>query len=203
MAKKKPVKKAAKKTAKKAAKKTVKKTVKKAAVKKTPKQGVAKKTLAKKSLKEAKKKKKKKIATSSYLTKKEIKEFRDLLTEKRRSLLDDMAGMEGNALGRNLQESSGDLSTMPTHPADIGSDNFEHEFTLGLLESERALLCEINEALERIIDNSFGICVGTGEPIGKPRLRARPWCKFSIEYQRLVEKGLIRPGESLQDEDED
>lgn len=199
MAKKQLAKKAAKKTVKKAAKKTLQKTAQKAAVKKTPKQGVATKALAKKPLKEAKKK----ITTSSYLTKKEIKEFRDLLTEKRRSLLGDMAGMEDNALGRNLQDSSGDLSTMPTHPADIGSDNFEHEFTLGLLESEQALLGEINEALERIIDNSFGICVGTGEPIGKPRLRARPWCKYSIEYQKLVEKGLIRPGESLQDEDED
>ena len=84
---------------------------------------------------------------------------------------------------------------MPTHPADIGSDNFEHEFTLGLLESERALLVEINEALDRIADNSFGICLGTGKPIVLPRLRARPWCTYGIEYQRLIEKGLVKPGD--------
>ena len=209
MAKKKSAKKAVKKTVKKTAKKTVKKTAKKAAAKKTPKKSVAKKTVKKIAKKVVAKKvvkktqKKKKLTSSSFLTKKEIQEFWDLLIEKRRSLLGDMAGIEGNALGRNLQDSSGDLSTMPTHPADIGSDNYEHEFTLGLLESERALLGEINEALERIVDSTFGICAGTSEPIGKPRLRARPWCKYSIEYQRLVEKGLIRPGESLQNEDED
>ncbi len=178
-----------KKAAKKPAGKTVEKTVKKTAKKKTE----AKKNVNKK----------KKLTSSSFLSKSEIKEFQELLKEKRRSLLGDMAGIEGNSLGRNLQDSSGDLSTMPTHPADIGSDNYEQEFTLGLLESERALLCEINEALDRIADNTFGICVGTGEPIGKARLRARPWCKYSIEYQRLVEKGLIRPGQSLYEDDDD
>jgi RNA polymerase-binding protein DksA len=202
---KKTVKKSAKKTA---AKKVVKKAqTKKTAAKKVVKKAQAKKTAAKKTVKKVAKKtvkkalKVKKATTSSYLTKKEIAEFRQLLMEKRRSLLGDLAGIEGNSLGRNLQDSSGDLSTMPTHPADIGSDNFEHEFTLGLLESERALLGEINEALGRLDDNTFGICVGTGKPIGKPRLRARPWCKYSIEYKKLIEKGLIRPGEILQDED--
>ncbi len=229
MAKKKTVKKSAKKTAvkktttKKVAKKavakktSVKKVAKKAvakktAVKKVAKRAVAKKTAVKKVAKKAPAKstvktavkkaaKVKKATTSSYLSKKEIAEFRQLLTEKRQLLLGDLAGIEGNSLGRNLQDSSGDLSTMPTHPADIGSDNFEHEFTLGLLESERALLGEINEALGRLDDNTFGICIGTGKPIGKPRLRARPWCRYSIEYKKLVEKGLVRPGESLGEED--
>lgn len=190
---KKATKKVAGKTVKKAVRKTAKKAVKKTAVKKTARKAVVKKTV---------KKTAKKAKTSSFLTKKEVREFEYLLLEKRRSLLGDMAGIENNALGRNLQDSAGDLSNMPTHPADIGSDNFEHEFTLGLLESERALLCEINEALERLMDNTFGICAGTGKPIGKPRLRARPWCKYSIEYQRLVEKGLIRPGEPLDDEED-
>ncbi len=197
---KKTVKKAVKKTVKKVAKKAVKKSAKKVvkkAVKKTAKKVAVKKAPAKKAAK-----KPKRIKMSSYLSKKEVKEFRSMLMEKRQLLLGDMAGMEGNSLGLNLQDSSGDLSTMPTHPADIGSDNFEHEFTLGLLESERALLCEINGALERIIDNAFGICVGTGEPIGKPRLRARPWCKYGIEYQRLVEKGLVKPGGMLDDDEE-
>ncbi|MBN1553282.1 MAG: TraR/DksA family transcriptional regulator [Phycisphaerae bacterium] len=129
------------------------------------------------------------------LTKKQLQEFQALLLEKRKSILGDMNGIQAGALGRNLQESSGDLSNMPTHPADIGSDNFEHEFTLGLLESERALLYEINEALERIQEGSYGLCLGTGDPIGLPRLKARPWCKYCIEYQKMIEKGLVRPGQ--------
>lgn len=176
--------KAVKKTAKKAVKKAVEKAVKKAVKKAVEKvsAGVV-----------VKHEKKKKFKT--HLTKKQLKEFKSMLLEKRRTLIGDMSGIEGNSLGKNMQESSGDLSTMPTHPADIGSDNFEHEFTLGLLESERALLVEINEALNRITDNSFGVCLGTGKPIAMPRLRARAWCRYGIEYQRMIEKGLVKPGD--------
>ncbi len=131
----------------------------------------------------------------SPLTKAELDEFRKLLIAKRRDLLGDMSGIESGTLRTNRQDGSGDLSNMPTHPADIGSDNFEHEFTLGLLESERTLMQEINEALERIDDGVFGICLGTGQAIGVARLRARPWAKYCIEYARLMEKGLVRPGD--------
>ena len=206
VAKRKITKKTAKKSAGKTAKKTVraprkktggKKAVKKAA-RKAPRRPVAAPKKAKK--------KKKKAGITSRLSKKELREFWKLLMEKRRSLLGDMSGIEAGALRRNPQESAGDLSNMPTHPADIGSDNFEHEFTLGLLESERALLNEINEALERIENGSYGVCLGTGGRIGKSRLRARPWCKYCIEYQKLIEKGLVHPGEDedydLDDEDE-
>lgn len=222
MAKKKSTKKATKKSASKSAKKSAKKSVKKSSkkaktAKKATKQSSAKSSRAKSGKKTAKKKstsksskpksagKKKSPAKTSGgkksarsgklkspLKKKQLNEFRDLLLEKRRSLIGDMVGMTGGG-GRSMQESSGDLSNMPTHPADIGSDNFEHEFTLGLLESERKMLDEINEALQRIEDGTFGICMGTGEPIGLPRLKARPWCKYSIEYQRLIEKGLAQP----------
>jgi RNA polymerase-binding protein DksA len=132
----------------------------------------------------------------SPLSKAELDEFRQMLVQKRRDLIGDMSGIESGALRTNRQDGSGDLSNMPTHPADIGSDNFEHEFTLGLLESERALLTEINEALERIDEGTYGICPGTGQPIGVARLRARPWAKYCIEYARLLEKGLVQPGEN-------
>jgi RNA polymerase-binding protein DksA len=128
-------------------------------------------------------------------------EFREMLLAKRRDILGDMDGISAGTLGAQRQ-SSGDLSNMPTHPADIGSDNFEQEFTLGLLESERALLQEINEALDRLEGGTYGICLGTGRPIALSRLRARPWAKYCIEYARLVEKGLVRPGETV-DLDED
>jgi RNA polymerase-binding protein DksA len=219
-------KKSSKKSAKKTSKKSPGKSTKKAG-KKATKKASAKKTASskKKSSKKAAKKSsaskktsgKSKASSSSTakarlpkspLNKTQRKEFKGLLLEKRRSLIGDMNGMTAGALGRNLQDSSGDLSNMPTHPADIGSDNFEQEFNLGLLESERQLLVEINEALERIENGTYGICLGTGEPIGLPRLKARPWCKYGIEYQRMIEKGLVRPGKDdeyaqRQDDDED
>ncbi|MCD4825336.1 MAG: hypothetical protein K8S55_12135 [Phycisphaerae bacterium] len=206
VAKKAVAKKAVKKTVKKVAKKAVKKVAKKA-VKKTAKKAVKK--VAKKAVKKVVKRTavkvanpvaalapaKKKIKIKSPLSKKELKKFRAVLMDKRRSLIGDMNGMESGSLGRNLQESSGDLSNAPTHPADIGSDNFEQEFTLGLLESERVLLLEIDNAIGRIDGGTYGVCLGTGKPIGKARLTARPWCKYGIEYKKMIEQGLVRPGE--------
>lgn len=139
----------------------------------------------------------------SPLTKADLEEFRKMLMEKRRALLGDMSGIEAEAFRTNRQERSGDLSNIPIHPADIGSDNYEQEFTLGLLESERTLLTEINDALDRMDEGTYGICLGTGNPIDKARLKARPWAKYCIEYARLIEKGLVRPNEENEDEDED
>ena len=85
---------------------------------------------------------------------------------------------------------------MPTHMADMGTDNFEHEFTLGLLESELALLREIDAALQRIDDRTYGICLGTGEQIPKARLRAKPWAKYTVDFARKLELRQVRPPES-------
>lgn len=185
---KKPAKKSAKKTAKKSSAKTSKKTSRKAGGGKSK----AKKTSSK---------------PKTHLGKAELKEFRQRLLEKRRDILGDMGGMQSGHAGINPEEGISAAPSMPTHPADVGSDNFEHEFTLGLLQSERALLQEIDEALERIANRTYGICMGTGEPINKARLRARPWAKYCIEYARMVEKGLVRPSDEPQqnrrEEDED
>jgi DnaK suppressor protein len=195
---KKTVKKAAKKSA---AKKTVKKAAKKSAAKKTVKKA-AKKSAAKKAVKKAvvkkivkkaaPKKKAKKIKTP--LTAKQLRGYLNILLEKRRSIIGDIAGMEAST-GLNQQDSSGDLSTLPTHQADIASDQFEHEFTLGLLESEREMIHEIDAAIARTQNKTYGICLGTTLPIKIARLKARPWCKYGIEYKKLIEANKAIPGE--------
>jgi RNA polymerase-binding protein DksA len=133
----------------------------------------------------------------SPLTAAQLRKFRQMLLEKRRELVGDMTGIEAEALGADRQEVKGDISD---HPADAGTDNFEQEFSLGLLESERILLGEIDEALRRIEEGHYGICIGTGEPISKARLNARPWAKYGIEYARMVERGLVRPGDIFAEE---
>lgn len=196
-------KKAAKKTAKKAAGKTAKKTVKKAAkkvAKKTIKKAVKKaveKTVKKAPAMPAKKKAK------SRLSKAELAEFRAILLEKRRDLVGDMNGIEAEALRKGRHDVSSDLSTLPTHPADVGTDNFEQEFTLGLLESERVLLNKISAALQRIENGTYGMCLGTGKPITKARLRARPWSRYCIAYAENLEKGLVTPDSEGEQEHQD
>ena len=134
----------------------------------------------------------------TYLTRKELEEFRQMLLEKRREILGAMSGMQDEAISA---KGAGNLSSLPTHMADVGTDNFEHEFTLGLLESEQALLREIDEQLRRIDEGTYGICMGTGKPIPKARLRAKPWAKYTVEYTRMLEKGLV-PRPEDQDEQE-
>ncbi|HEV2295619.1 MAG TPA: TraR/DksA C4-type zinc finger protein [Tepidisphaeraceae bacterium] len=123
------------------------------------------------------------------LSSKELEHFRGLLLDKRRELVGDMSHMEREA----LRSASGtNLSNLPMHMADMGTDNYEQEFTLGLVEKERVLLREINQALAKIQDGTYGICEGTGKPINKMRLEAQPWARYSIEHARQMERGFIR-----------
>ncbi len=123
---------------------------------------------------------------ATKLSKAELEKFRTLLLDKRREILGDVGSMESEAFRNQDNHSSS-----PMHMADVGTDNFEQEFTLGLIESERELLKEIQEAIARIEDGSFGICVATGKPIGKARLEAKPWAKYCIEYARMLESGML------------
>jgi len=86
---------------------------------------------------------------------------------------------------------------MPIHMADIGTDNYEQEFALNLLDGERKLLREIIDALQRIEEGAYGICEVTGRAISKERLEARPWARYCIEYAKLVEKGIVGEGEPV------
>lgn len=122
------------------------------------------------------------------LSAKELEHYRELLLLKRRELVGDMSSMEREA----LRSTGTNLSNLPLHMADQGTDNYEQEFTLGLVEKDRQLLRELNTALAKIMDGSYGICEGTGKPISKPRLEAQPWAKFSIEHARAMEKGMLR-----------
>ena len=117
--------------------------------------------------------------------------FRQLLLAKRRELVGDMSSMEREAL-RSAQGSN--LSNLPLHMADMGTDNYEQEFTLGLVEKDRQLLREINIALAKIRDGTYGICEGTGKPITRARLEAKPWAKYSIEYTRKLESRILPRG---------
>jgi len=124
----------------------------------------------------------------SKLTLDDIEKFRNMLLLKRHQLLGDVDNMTEDALRKSRTDAAGDLSCMPIHMADIGSDNYEQEFTLGLIENEQNLLKEIDEALDRIDKGTYGVCMATGKPIGKNRLKLKPWAKYSIDYVRQSEK---------------
>jgi len=123
----------------------------------------------------------------SGLTREDVKRFKTCLLAKRNEILNNVFCMEDETL-RKIRT---DLSNMPLHTADVGSDTFEMENTLGLMDSERKLLQEINDALDRIEDGTYGICEGDAEPIPKARLQAIPWARYCVTCANLSEKGLL------------
>jgi RNA polymerase-binding protein DksA len=129
------------------------------------------------------------------LTAAEIEYFKQALLQKRREIVGDVNEMEDEALKKPRLDASGDLSSMPIHMADLGTDNYEQEFALGLMDSERKLLREIDDALQRIEQGTYGICEGTGKPIPKARLKAQPWARHCVQYARMIEEGRAIEGE--------
>ena len=121
------------------------------------------------------------------LNKRELNKFRELLLEKRAEIVGDVESLETDAR-------SYDEGISYEHMADTGTASYEQEFTLGLVESERRLLREIDEALDRIEKGTYGVCIESGEPIGRPRLEAKPWAKHSIEVAREREKRGLDSG---------
>jgi RNA polymerase-binding protein DksA len=133
----------------------------------------------------------KRKSTKSGLTAAEIEKFRQLLIAKRNELLGNVTTIEDETFKKERSE----LSSMPFHMADAGSDNFEQEFALDLMDSEKKLLVEINDALRRIDEGAYGICEGRGEAISKARLNAIPWARYCVACAELKEKGRLVEGE--------
>lgn len=101
------------------------------------------------------------------------------------------SGLETHAeetLKRSSREDSGDLSGYGQHMADAGTDNFDRDFALSLVSNEQEALFEIEEAIKRIKNGTYGICELTGKPISKDRLLAVPFARFSVESQAEIEK---------------
>jgi DnaK suppressor protein len=138
------------------------------------------------------------VATKTYLTEAELEHFKQILMDKLHQLSGDVDSIESEALRKNRADATGDLSSMPIHMADMGSDTFEQDFTLGLMSSERKIVAEIIAALKRIQDGTYGICEGTGKPIPKTRLEASPWARYCVEYASRLEKGQLTKQEESQ-----
>jgi RNA polymerase-binding transcription factor DksA len=119
------------------------------------------------------------------MKKSEMKPYKETLLALRARLRGDVKAMANAALNTSGSESNGEHSRMPIHMADLGSDNFEQEFTLSLMETEEGTLELVVGALERIEDGVYGTCEECGGVISKLRLQAIPYAPFCI---RCAEK---------------
>ncbi|MBN1973510.1 MAG: TraR/DksA C4-type zinc finger protein [Sedimentisphaerales bacterium] len=126
------------------------------------------------------------------LTQTEIEKFRTLLWEKRNELLGNVSHMEKDV----MKDDNSELSHVPIHMADLGSDSYEQEFTLELMDSERKLIIEIDNALRRIEEGTYGVCEIGGEQIPKARLEAIPWATCCVACASSTEKMNAKRNES-------
>lgn len=124
-------------------------------------------------------------AVKTNLGKRELDAYRKILLQKRAELVGDIRHMEDEAL---RQSGSGSLSQTPQHMADQGTDTFEQSLSLDLAAVDRNLIREIDDALKRIDEGTYGMCERTGKPINTTRLNELPWARYSIEAARELER---------------
>lgn len=122
------------------------------------------------------------------MKKTEAKPFKEMLLALLHRLRGDVQNMADAALNKTRSESSGDLSTMPNHMADIGSDNYEQGLTLTLMESEEVVLEQVQAALERISNGVYGLCVECQGKIPKTRLKALPYTPYCVKCATEIQK---------------
>lgn len=126
---------------------------------------------------------------SSILKPQELDQFRQLLEFLRNRLQGDVEQMTSEALHGNSRDHTGNLSSVPLHLADLGTENFDQDFTLSLIENEQETLEQIRGALDRIQRGTYGICDECGQPIARQRLQALPYTPYCIECARKLENG--------------
>lgn len=119
----------------------------------------------------------------------DLKVFKVALQDIRARLRGDVSMMADAALRKTRSEASGDLSSMPIHMADIGTDAYEQEFTLSLMATEEETLELVEQALERIRDRTYGLCDECGGIITKKRLEAIPFAPLCIKCAERLENG--------------
>ncbi|KHE90818.1 MAG: TraR/DksA family transcriptional regulator [Candidatus Scalindua rubra] len=117
----------------------------------------------------------------------ELAQYKRILLDLRKKLVGNVTFMEDEALGKSRQDASGDLSNVPIHMADVGTDNYDRDLTIGLIQNGEEELKAIDNALERIGDKTYGSCEECGTKISKARLMALPYVRNCIECQRLEE----------------
>ena len=119
----------------------------------------------------------------------DMQAYKERLLALRARLRGDVSDMADGALNSSRAEANGDLSRMPIHMADLGTDNFEREFTLSLMESEEDTLGRIEASLERIEDGTYGDCGECGAKIPKARLNAIPYATLCVQCASQSERG--------------
>ena len=122
------------------------------------------------------------------MNKKDLKIFKELLLKKKVDLAKGIDHIANDALKTSQRDAAGDLSAYSLHMADMATDNYDREFSLSLADNEQKILNRINDALEKIEEDTFGTCELCEKKISKVRLKAVPYAELCVPCQEKQEK---------------
>lgn len=120
--------------------------------------------------------------------KKDLMVFKKMVLKRKEEVLDDIKHISDDTLKKSQKEASGDISGYTYHMADVATDNYDREFSLGLASNERKFIYELDDALKRIEEGTFGICEECKSIIAKGRLKAVPYARLCVKCQEKKEK---------------
>lgn len=121
-------------------------------------------------------------------SKKDLVEFKKFIARKKDELLEDIQHISDDTLKKSQKEASGDISGYTYHMADVASDTYDREFSLGLASSERQILYELEDALKKMDEGRYGVCEICSQLISKNRLKAVPHARLCVKCQERKEK---------------
>ena len=122
------------------------------------------------------------------LSKKKLRQLEKRLRQEMSSLNEELKRDEEFGLGESLTDAVGELSAYDNHPADLGAETFEREKDLSLNNAKKVRLAALEEALQRIEEGNYGICLRCGRPIENERLEVLPQAVNCIGCQTQTEE---------------
>jgi DnaK suppressor protein len=128
------------------------------------------------------------IKLKKKFLKKDLAEFKKLILKLKESVLEGIQHVSDDTLKKSQKEASGDISGYAYHMADVATDTYDREFSLGLASNERQLLYELDDALKKIEEGTFGTCEDCKCLIAKTRLKAVPYARLCVKCQQKKEK---------------
>jgi len=127
------------------------------------------------------------MMSTKSLSKELVEHYQEILLEEKRQTQKIIDGLI-ITLEQGRKEQTGDLSSYSVHQADLGTDTYTMENNVFILEKEQKKMAQINAALKRIYEGTYGICPITGKQISLQRLDAIPWALYSAEAKLDEEK---------------
>ncbi|MFA5362197.1 MAG: TraR/DksA C4-type zinc finger protein [Candidatus Omnitrophota bacterium] len=120
--------------------------------------------------------------------KQELAEFKKLISRGKKEILENIEHISEGGLNQSQKDAAGDISGYTYHMADVATDTYDREFSMGLVSNERRLIYEFDDALKKIEEGTYGICEDCKSLIAKTRLKAIPHARLCLKCQEKKEK---------------